>query len=124
LEKVVDLVTLSTKKIGFAIFGFFYELILNLQVTGSNHKTGKNILALGPLELLKLSQLGPCPPLGPDGGGVLAGGEVGHGEVNKRHGSAIGLTRDRLVEEDRPGRSPASGGGGAEAARSRRLGRR
>jgi hypothetical protein len=34
-------------------------LILNLQVTGSNHKTGKNLLALGPLELLKLSQIGP-----------------------------------------------------------------
>jgi hypothetical protein len=46
---------------------------------------------------------------------VLAGSEVGHGEVNKQQGSAIGLTRDRLVEEDRPGRSPASGGGGAAA---------
>jgi hypothetical protein len=66
LEKVVVLVTLSTKKIGFAIFGFFYELIMNLQVTGSNHKTGKNLFALGTLELLKLSQIDPwfpAPPL-------------------------------------------------------------
>jgi hypothetical protein len=55
---------------------------------------------------------------------VLAGGEVGPGEANKRQGSAIGLTRDRLVVVVRPERSPASGGGGAEAARPRRLGRR
>jgi hypothetical protein len=55
---------------------------------------------------------------------MLAGGEVGHGEVNKRKGNEIGLTRDRLVEEDRPVRSPASGGGGAGAARPRELGRR
>jgi hypothetical protein len=41
-------------KIGFAIFGFFYELIWNLQVTGSLHKTGKNLIALSPLELLNL----------------------------------------------------------------------
>jgi hypothetical protein len=52
---------------------------------------------------------------------VLAGGEVEHGEANKRQRNAIGLTRDRLVEEDRPGRSSVSDGGGAEAARSRRL---
>jgi hypothetical protein len=39
---------------------------LNLQVTVSNHKTGKNLLALGPLELLKLSQIGPWfSPLDP-----------------------------------------------------------
>jgi hypothetical protein len=40
-------------KIRFAIFGFFNELIWNLQVTGSNNKTG-NLLALSPLELLNL----------------------------------------------------------------------
>jgi hypothetical protein len=55
---------------------------------------------------------------------VLAGGEVGHGQANKRQGCEIGLTRDRLVEEDRSGKSPASGGGGAEAAQPRGLGRR
>jgi hypothetical protein len=32
-------------------------------------------------------------------------------------GSVIGLTRDRLVVEVRPGRSPASGGGAAAKAR-------
>jgi hypothetical protein len=39
---------------------------------------------------------------------------VGPGEANKRQRSAIGLTRDRLVVVIRSGRSPASGGGGAE----------
>jgi hypothetical protein len=34
------------------------------------------------------------PPLGPDGDGELAGGEVGHGQANKQRGTAIGLTRD------------------------------
>jgi hypothetical protein len=64
------------------------------------------------------------PPLGPDGDGKLAGGEVEHGQTNKLQGSSIGLTRERLVEEDRTGKSPASGGGGAAAARPRELGRR
>jgi hypothetical protein len=64
------------------------------------------------------------PPLGPDGGGVLAGGEVGQEEVNKQQGNEFGLTRDRLVAVVRPGRSPASGGGGADVARPRGLGRR
>jgi hypothetical protein len=59
-----------------------------------------------------------------DGGGALAGGEVGPGEANKRAGSAIGLTLDRLVLKVRLGRSPASGVGGADAARPWRLGRR
>jgi hypothetical protein len=54
---------------------------------------------------------------------VLAGGEVGHEEVNKRQGCEIGLTRDRLVEEGRMGKSPASGGG-AEAVQPRELRRR
>jgi hypothetical protein len=50
----------------FAIFGCFYELILNLQVTSPNHKTGKNLLALGPLKLLKPLQTEPWfPPLDP-----------------------------------------------------------
>jgi hypothetical protein len=48
--------------------------------------------------------------LGPDGGDQLAGGEVERGHANKRQGSSIGLTRDRLVAVDRPGESPASGG--------------
>jgi hypothetical protein len=41
-----------------------------------------------------------------------------------RRGTAIGLTRDRLVVVDRPGRSPVSGGGGAAAAWPRELKRR
>jgi hypothetical protein len=60
----------------------------------------------------------------PDGGGVLAGREVRLGEANKRAGGAIGLTLDRLVVEVWPGRSPASGGGGAEVVRPRKLGQR
>jgi hypothetical protein len=41
-------------KIGFAIFGFFYELIWNLQVTGPINKTGMNLIALSSLGLLYL----------------------------------------------------------------------
>jgi hypothetical protein len=37
-------------------------------------------------------------------------------------GVEIGLTLSRLVAVDRPGMSSASGGGGAMAARSRKLG--
>jgi hypothetical protein len=55
---------------------------------------------------------------------VLAGREVRLGEANKRAGGAIGLTLDRLVVEVWPGRSPASGGGGAEVVRPRKLGQR
>jgi hypothetical protein len=47
---------------------------------------------------------------------VLASGEVGHGEVNKRQGNAIAITCDRLVEEIRPG-------GRRRAAAQRRCGR-
>jgi hypothetical protein len=63
-------------------------------------------------------------PIGPDGGDRLAGGEVELGHANKRQGSSIGLTRDQLVVVDRPGESPASGGGGAAAAHPRETGRR
>jgi hypothetical protein len=54
-------------KIGFAIIGLFYDLILNLQFTESKSKSWKNLLALGPLELLKPHKqaLGFCTqPLG------------------------------------------------------------
>jgi hypothetical protein len=50
------------------------------------------------------------PPLGPDGGDELAGGEVRLGHANKQGGLSIGLTSYRLVEVDRPVRTPASGG--------------
>jgi hypothetical protein len=46
-------------------------------------------------------------PLGPDGDGKLAGG-VEQGQANKLRGSSIGLTREQLVEEDRPGKSAAA----------------
>jgi hypothetical protein len=42
------------KKIGFAIFGFFYDFISNLQATRSKSESWKNLLALKPSELLKL----------------------------------------------------------------------
>jgi hypothetical protein len=35
-----------------------------------------------------------APPPGPDGDGELAGGEVRHGQANKRRGTEIGLTSD------------------------------
>jgi hypothetical protein len=63
------------------------------------------------------------PTLYPDGGGALAGGKVRLGEANKRASSAIGLTRDGLAAKTRPEMPPVSGsGGGAVAARPRKLG--
>jgi hypothetical protein len=49
-------------KIGFAIFGFLYDFILILQVTGSKGKNLKNLLPLKPLELLNIhtNTLGSC----------------------------------------------------------------
>jgi hypothetical protein len=82
----------------------------------------KNHFARRPLPTFESSHLYPRPsPPYPDGGGTLAGGEVRLGEADKRARSAIGLTRDRLAAEDRPEMSPASGGGGAVAARPRKL---
>jgi hypothetical protein len=83
----------------------------------------KNHFARRPLPTFEGSQLCPWPsPPYPDGGGAVAGSEVRLGEANKRARSAIGLTRDRLAAEARPEMSPASGGGGAMAARPRKLG--
>jgi hypothetical protein len=48
------------------------------------HKGGKNLYAIGSLEILNSSQpYARFPPYGPDGGGVLAGGEMEHGVANK-----------------------------------------
>jgi hypothetical protein len=58
----------------------------------------------------------------PDGGGKVAAGDVGPTQANKWHGSEIDVTLSRLVAVDRPEMSPASGGGGAMAARPRKLG--
>jgi hypothetical protein len=116
----------------FAIFRFFYELILNLQITGLNHKTGKNLLALGPLERLNFhnyalafstwalgdkSPSQPCPPaagqdrrwLGRAGGGKRARGRGDWTHVWPIRGGGS----DREVSGD--------AGGEAVAARPPRL---
>jgi hypothetical protein len=83
----------------------------------------KNHFVRRPLPTFESSHLCPRPsPPYLDGGGMLAGGEVRLGEANKRARSAIGLTRDQLAAEARPEMSPASGGGGAVAARPRKPG--
>jgi hypothetical protein len=41
-------------KIGFAIFGFFYDFILNLQVTTKTHQRVKNHITKRPLEVSNL----------------------------------------------------------------------
>jgi hypothetical protein len=104
-------------KIEFAIFGIFYYFISNLQDTAKTLKGVKNHFARRESSHLCLR---PSPSY-PDGGGALAGGEVRLGEANKRARSAIRLTTDRLMAEARPEMSPASGGGRAVAARSRKL---
>jgi hypothetical protein len=83
----------------------------------------KNPFARRPLPTFESSHLcsRPSPPYS-DGGGALAGGEVRLGEPNKRARGAIRLTSDRLAVEVRPEMSPASGGGGAVAARPWKLG--
>jgi hypothetical protein len=58
---------------------------------------------------------------GPDGGGEVAAGDVGPVQANKWHKSEIDVTLSRLVAVDRPEMSPASGGGGAMAARPRKF---
>jgi hypothetical protein len=85
----------------------------------------KNRFARRPLPNFESSQLCPRPsPPYPDGGGALTGGEVRLGEANKRARSAIGLTRDRLAAEARPGNGPVMAGSEAHAAPSRRRGSR
>jgi hypothetical protein len=85
-------------KIGFANFGFFYDVISILQITGSKGINLKNLLLLWPLELLKLhtNTLGSCTQaLGEKSlhihtllrRGKLAGGEVGPEKANKQGGS-------------------------------------
>jgi hypothetical protein len=121
LEKVVVLVTQSTTKLSLPFLDFSTILyrFYKFQLT---HKGWVESLCTQAPGSFKSSQVCPrFPPLCPDDGGALAGGEVRLGEANKRAGSAIGLTLDRLVVKVWPGRSPASGGG-AEAARLRRLG--
>jgi hypothetical protein len=58
-EKVVVLVTLSTKKIGFAVFRFFCGFIRILQVAAKSTQSGKNRFAKRPLKRLNCSQI--CP---------------------------------------------------------------
>jgi hypothetical protein len=102
----------------YTIFNQFYKVL-------DNSQGEEESFSLRTLKLLKSSQKYPWSlPLGPDGGDKLAGGEVELGHANKRQGSSIGLTCDRLVAEDWPGEAPASGGGGAAAARPRETGRR
>jgi hypothetical protein len=122
-------------KIGFAIFGFLYELILNLQVTESKGKSGKNLIALIPLELLNLQNyalafntqaLGDnspsqqCPPAA----GQARRRRAWAGGGNKRGGCAIGLTCGWIAVVARTERRPVMAGGEAVAARPPRLGLR
>jgi hypothetical protein len=46
-------------KIGFAIFGFFYDFIWILQASAKTHKRVKNLIANRPLERFESSQIYP-----------------------------------------------------------------
>jgi hypothetical protein len=90
-----------------------------LQVSAYIVKGEESFYTLDPRTFKTLTIRPLAPHLGPDGDGELAGGEVGRGKANKRWGTAIGLTCDRLlVAVDRPGRSSASGGGATTGART------
>jgi hypothetical protein len=89
-------------KIKFAIFGFFYDFILNLQVSAITHKGVKIHFAKDPLELfeshkatLAFRTQNPTrmksQHRGPGGAGELAAGEGSPELAHKRHGTAIEL---------------------------------
>jgi hypothetical protein len=86
-----------------------------------NTKVRKNLLALRSLASLLASQKFPRARNShksvPGGGGELAADEVGPGRGNKRHTRAIELTYGRLVCLVSTEMLPASGNGGAVAAR-------
>jgi hypothetical protein len=90
------------RKIEFAIFGFFYDFILNLQVSAITHKGVKIHFAKDPLELfesnkntLDFSTQNPTrmksQHRGPVSAGELAAGEGSPDLAHKRHGTAIEL---------------------------------
>jgi hypothetical protein len=127
-EKVVVLVTQSTTKWSLHFFGFFYDFILNLQVSAQTQKGVKIHFAKGPLELfephkttLAFSTQNPTwmksQHRGPGGAGELAAGEGSPELAHKRHGTAIELTTKWWAVVARPEWLPTSGGGGTGEAR-------
>jgi hypothetical protein len=111
-------------KIEFAILDFLRFLIDFTSCWTKPQNREQSLCMKDPRTFKSFTKIPLVPPFGPDGDGKLAGGEVEHGHANKLRESSIGLTRERLVEKDRPGKSPASGGCGAVAARPRELTRR
>jgi hypothetical protein len=94
LEKVVVLVILSIEKLGLLFLSF--STILNRFKNFSQNlvKGEESFYALDPITFKSLTDMPLAPPLGPDGDGELVGGEVGHGQANKRWGTVLRLTRD------------------------------
>jgi hypothetical protein len=91
-------------KIGFAIFGFFYDFIWVLQFSGTTQKRRKNLLSQESLEVFNFTTLPSALTHRPSnsnsshrgalgGGGRLAGGDVGLGMGIKRYPAAIRCTR-------------------------------
>jgi hypothetical protein len=99
-------------KIGFAIFGFLYDFILNLQGTVKTLEEWRHFMHPAP-DGFKSSQMCPRPsPPYPDGGGRACRRWGGPEDANKRAVSSIGLTRGRLATETQPGNDPVIAGGG------------
>jgi hypothetical protein len=114
-------------KIGFAIFGFFCDLLRNLQDPAKTLKGVRSIFRVGPLNFSNHTTL-PFTLIvrprvqilhrhAPDGGGEFAASDVGPAQANNWHRVEIGLTLSRLVAVDWPEMSPESGGGGSVVAR-------
>jgi hypothetical protein len=120
-------------KIKFAIFGFFYDFICIFQVTSSNNKTGKNLLALSPWDFWTFTNMPSHLTRRPPGKtplhnstlprrSRLTGVEVGPENANEQGGRSIWLTRDWFATAASAERGPAMASSEAMTMPPPRLG--
>jgi hypothetical protein len=91
LEKVVVLVTLRTSKLILIFLDFLRFLIDFTRRWTQTQNREESFYAADPRTFKIFTRIPSALPPGPDGGGELTGGEVGHGKVNMLRGSLIGL---------------------------------
>jgi hypothetical protein len=86
LEKVVVLVTLSTTKLSLLFLDFSTILIDFTRCWTQTQNREESFYTADPRTFKIFTIMPSALPPGPDGGGELAGGEVGHGKVNMLRG--------------------------------------